>query len=75
MAGPNAVRLGALPSSCHVIEYALPAGILVAAVGLVILKGYESEIVGKSVNTDENVRMGERSKGSKRKNEERGKHC
>lgn len=49
MAGPNAVRLGALPSSCHAIVNGLPAGILVEAVGLVILKDYESEIEGKSV--------------------------
>jgi len=49
VAGPNAVRLGALPSSCHVIENALPEGILVEAVGLVILNGYESKIAGKSV--------------------------
>ena len=75
-AGPNAVRLGVLPSSCHVIVNGLPAGILVEAVGLVILKGYESEIVGRSVkDTDEDGRMRQRSNGSKRKNEERGEHC
>lgn len=34
--GPNAVMLGVLPSSCHVIEYAEPAGMLVEAVGLVM---------------------------------------
>jgi hypothetical protein len=45
VAGPNAVRLGTLPSSCQLMENALPAGILVEAVGSVILKGYESEIV------------------------------
>ena len=54
---------------------ALPAGILVEAVGLVIFKGYEPEIMGKSVkDTDENGCMGQRSKGSKRKNDERGEH-
>jgi hypothetical protein len=75
VAAPNAVRLGVLPSSCHEIVNGLPAGILVEAVGSVILKGYESNIAGKSVkDTDENGRMSQRSKGSKRKNE-RGEHC
>jgi hypothetical protein len=34
------------------------------------------KIMGKRVkDTDENVCMGQRSKGSKRKNGERGEHC
>jgi len=36
VAGPNAVRLGTLPSSCQLMENALPAGILVEAVGSVM---------------------------------------
>jgi len=36
VAGPNAVRLGLLPSSCHAIVNDWPAGILVEAVGLVM---------------------------------------
>jgi len=34
--GPNEVRLGALPSSCQVIENEEPAGILVEETGLVM---------------------------------------
>jgi hypothetical protein len=36
--GPKAVMLGLLPSSSHVIENAEPAGMLVEAVGFVILE-------------------------------------
>jgi len=34
--GPNAVRLGVVPSSCQVIDTGLPAGKLLVAVGLVM---------------------------------------
>jgi len=34
--GPNAVRLGLVPSSCQVIDEDWPAGMDVEAVGLVI---------------------------------------
>jgi hypothetical protein len=70
VAGPNAVRLGVLLSSCHVIVNGLPAGILVAAVGAVILKGYESEIEGKSVRYGRKRSHGPKEQGQQEK--ERG---
>jgi hypothetical protein len=73
--GPNAVRLGLAPSSCQVIEDGVPAAILVEETGSVIWRVVSPESWKKLRGTDENVRMGKRSQGSKRKNEERRKHC
>ena len=73
--GPNAVRLGLAPSSCQVIVDGVPAAILVVATGSVIWRVVSHESWKKLRGTDENVRMGKRSQGSKRKNEERRKHC
>jgi hypothetical protein len=70
VAGPNAVRLGALPSSCHVIVNGLPAGILVEAVGLVILNSCESEIEGKNVRYGRKRSHGPKEQGQQEK--ERG---
>ena len=67
LAGPNAVRLGLEPSSIHVIVNAWPAGILTPLVGWVILKGYESEIMGKSVGYGRKRSHGPKGQGQQEK--------
>jgi hypothetical protein len=66
-AGPNAARVGVLPSSCQVICTALPEAILVEATGLVILEGCKSGIVDKIVRHGRKRSHGQEEQGQQEK--------